>query len=808
MQRIFSNPPFRRAYWRALREIATGPMDSTRINPVLDAKYAAFQANGINVSSPSVSVKGWIASARSSILSQLAAQNTPSFTASGPGTTANNLVTLTGLAPVEIKTIRVNGVAYPVAWSTVTGWSMNVPLNAAVNTLRLQAFDVHGNVLSNYNATVTVNYTGALPLPQDSLVINEIMYSPAIPGAEFVELYNNSSDFTFDLSNLRLNGLDYTFPEGSMIAPNNFLVLAEDLAAFNAAYPGGIPVAGVFKGELDFDGETLTLIKPGPTPAQDVSINKVRYANQPPWPVLATNSGVSLQLVDPAQGTVRVANWAIGSGAGSSSPGAANSVQTSLPAFPPLWINEVQPENVSGIKDNAGQYEPWIELYNASANTVSLDGFFLANNYTNLTQSAFPPGSSISPGEFKIIFADGQPSQSTETELHAAFRLSPGSGSLALVGPDVFGQPQVLDFVDYNAVRSGRSYGSFPDGQPFARFEFFSVTPGNTNSNVSPTLNVLINEWMASNTGFLADPADGHFDDWFEIYNPGSTIADLGGYFLTDDPLTNKFKFQIPPGYSIPPGGHLLVWADSDANQNSTNSADLHISFKLSANGDEIGLFAADGTTIDTVSFGEQTNNVSQGRFPDGGANVVFMPAPTPRAANVGPQSNGSPVLAPIGNRSVVGGNTLSFIVSATDTNQPQQSLTFTIDPGAPVGAAINPFSGVFTWTPTPAQTPSTNSITVRVTDSGTPPLNDSESITIVVIAPPLFYPPVLNGEQLTLSWQTTPGHTYRVEFSNDLGGSSWTPLSADMTADSSSMSIHLDITGAPERFYRILLVN
>src|SRR6266496_2965103 len=168
-------------------------MDSTRINPILDAKYAAFQANGISVSSP-VSVKSWIASARSSILSQLAAVNASSFTAAGPTISANNLVTVTGLAPVEIKTIRVNGVAYPVTWGTITGWSMDVPLNAAVNTLSLQAFDVRGNLLSNYNATVTVNYTGAIQRPQDDLVINEVMYAPAISGAEFVELYNNSPE--------------------------------------------------------------------------------------------------------------------------------------------------------------------------------------------------------------------------------------------------------------------------------------------------------------------------------------------------------------------------------------------------------------------------------------------------------------------------------------------------------------------------------------------------------------------------------------------------------------------------------------
>ena len=60
----------------------------------------------------------------------------------------------------------------------------------------------------------------------------------------------------------------------------------------------------------------------------------------------------------------------------------------------------------------------------------------------------------------------------------------------------------------------------------------------------------------------------------------------------------------------------------------------------------------------------------------------------------------------------------------------------------------------------------------------------------------------------MTLTWQTTPGHTYRVELKNDLNDSSWTPLSGDMTAAGVSMSVSLDITGAPERFYRVLLIN
>ena len=70
---------------------------------------------------------------------------------------------------------------------------------------------------------------------------------------------------------------------------------------------------------------------------------------------------------------------------------------------------------------------------------------------------------------------------------------------------------------------------------------------------------------------------------------------------------------------------------------NATDTAALHAGFKLSQSGEAIGLFAPDGSLVDSVTFLAQTNNVSQGRWPDGNANVYFMPTPTPRAANVIP---------------------------------------------------------------------------------------------------------------------------------------------------------------------------
>ena len=49
---------------------------------------------------------------------------------------------------------------------------------------------------------------------------------------------------------------------------------------------------------------------------------------------------------------------------------------------------------------------------------------------------------------------------------------------------------------------------------------------------------IRINEWMSNNTRTLADPADGQFHSWFELYNAGTTNFNLSGYYLAGS-LTN-----------------------------------------------------------------------------------------------------------------------------------------------------------------------------------------------------------------------------------------------------------------------------
>lgn len=640
---MYSKPKFQRMYYRALNDLANGIMQAGVINPKLDAKYAAMAAAGILATAPT-DTKNWIASRRTSIISATASATSAAFAL---GTNAlftfTNSVTLTGTAPVAVVSIIVDGANYTPAWTTLTGWSLTVPVGAGAFNWTVEARDRNGNPIGS-NFIVSVNNNGSPASPVGNVVINEIMFNPAVPDAKYVELFNRSTNTTFDLSGWVINGLDYTFPPGSVLAPQKYLVLAKSSVVFAATYGALIPVFGTFSGNLQSDGETLSLIKPGLTPAQDLVVDRVHYETAAPWSVTPlTPVGTALQLVDANQDNSRVANWSYGSTA-RQTPGGTNSVNATLPEFPALWLNELQAENLTGPTDNFGEREPWLELLNAGTNTISLEGFYLGTNYGSPTQWAFPSGATIAPGQFLVVWLDGQTAQTSGSLFHTSFRLNPAGGNVALARL-VSGNPQIVDYLNYLPLPANHSYGDFPDGQPFHRESMYYPTPGGTNNALTAPITVSINEWMAENTAFLLDSASGKYDDWFELYNSAATPANLAGYYLTDN-LGNPFQYQIPAGYVIPPNGFLHVWADDKTTANSTNDPTLHVPFKLSKDGEALGLFAPDGTLIDFVAFSSQTANVSQGRYPDAGTLRLFMPTPSPAAANLLPAVTQLPQIA------------------------------------------------------------------------------------------------------------------------------------------------------------------
>src|SRR5207244_205532 len=93
---------------------------------------------------------------------------------------------------------------------------------------------------------------------------------------------------------------------------------------------------------------------------------------------------------------------------------------------------------------------------------------------------------------------------------------------------------------------------------------------------------------------------------------------------------------------------------------------------------------------------------------------------------------NIAPLLLPIADQTIAEGSTLTVTLIASDWDVPSNVLSYSLVTG-PVGASVGASTGVFTWTPSAAQGPSTNVVTVRVTDNGTPPLSDTKSFTVVV---------------------------------------------------------------------------
>ena len=140
---------------------------------------------------------------------------------------------------------------------------------------------------------------------------------------------------------------------------------------------------------------------------------------------------------------------------------------------------------------------------------------------------------------------------------------------------------------------------------------------------------LFINEFMADNTRTIKDEAN-IYEDWIELYNGTNSTIFLGDKYLSDDFL-NPNKWKMPTD-SLKARSWRLFWLDNDVLQSP-----LHASFKLSAGGEQVGIFGSftEGyAPIDTVTFGLQAPDISMGRLPDGVGVFRILPSQTPNATN------------------------------------------------------------------------------------------------------------------------------------------------------------------------------
>jgi hypothetical protein len=149
-----------------------------------------------------------------------------------------------------------------------------------------------------------------------------------------------------------------------------------------------------------------------------------------------------------------------------------------------------------------------------------------------------------------------------------------------------------------------------------AEHEFYLLNSGTATAGPGQ---ITINEYLAINQNDATDENGAHAD-WIELYNTTNSNLSLSGLYLSDDPL-NKTKFAFPPNAVIPANGYLIVWAD----EGISTATHIHANFKLASSGEYIILSNGSANTLDSVAFGPQTADVSEGRCPNGTGAITTL---------------------------------------------------------------------------------------------------------------------------------------------------------------------------------------
>jgi len=280
--------------------------------------------------------------------------------------------------------------------------------------------------------------------------------------------------------------------------------------------------------------------------------------------------------------------------------------------------------------------------------------------------------------------------------------------------------------------KDGNFYGTTSSGGTNSSGTIFKITP-------SGTLNVLkhLNGTTDGKTpkGNLVQTADGNFYGMTSTGGNNSVgtlfkITPSGTYTVL-----RHFDMALDGGN---PYGSLIVAPVNNLVANAqtvTTNEDTKQTITLTGSGGSpLGYYILTNPQHGTITGTSDTRTYTPNKNYTGSDQFSFIVSvgcmsslPATVNITITPVAD-TPVLAPIGNKSVVVNSTLTFKATATDPDA-GQTLTYSLV-GAPSGATINASTGAFSWKPT---TTGSYNFKVRVTDNGTPPLYDEEQITVTV---------------------------------------------------------------------------
>jgi len=375
-------------------------------------------------------------------------------------------------------------------------------------------------------------------------------------------------------------------------------MLGLDMGAF---VPAGASVAGEPQGWTYRTQAKLTVGGPGVT-------HYVYSVNEPngPWsqeysvdtPVLLTGlkSGRSYTVY------VRGKNSA---GAWQNEPHASGTWTVDT-AYRRLVLNEILAANETF--EHEGSYPDLVELYYDGPSAVSLSGMRLSDDPRQPDRFVFPAGVTMNPGDYLVLFADTDVATSG---VHLGFALDRKGGQLSLYDRD----GSLIDSVEF-----GPQLPDLAIGRTGPAAEWRLVIPTFGFANVAQPLGdpstVRLNEWLTE--------AEVLFErDFIEVHNPNDDPVDIGGFYLTDRPAVRPDRYRVPLLSFVQGHGFAVFAADGE---------DLpgHVGFRLSPDGEVLGLLDPNLREVDKVLFGPQTPDVSQGRAPDGSDRMDWLELPTP----------------------------------------------------------------------------------------------------------------------------------------------------------------------------------
>lgn len=437
------------------------------------------------------------------------------------------------------------------------------------------------------------------------LRIVEIMHDPIAGRAcDFIELANLSGA-ALDASSVRVKGIGFQFPLGSILPGGAVIVLASDAnpEAFQQRYPGVTPF-GFFPGNMNASGDRIELID-----ARGNLVQTFDYRVDLDWQQQAIAQGQSLELMDARLNANDPAQWRP-----SSQPGGSPGIYEPPSAQPGVRLNEIyasgegSPESISG--------PDWIELHNSTGSSVVIGGWSLRDTRGN-APFIFPLPTALDAGAFLVIYCRFNPATN---ELACAFGLDRNGDAVYLCNA----QEQRVDSISFGQQIAGHSLSRIGD-DPLA-WELGFPTPGNANQTaaLASPAHLALNEWMIN-------PRNGDIS-WIEILNQDTNLpVELTGLCLvhgTQSDTIDRRSF-------LAPGGYIQLWLDRSAGIQ-------HLKLLPSAESRTFILFSSTGELIDRVDYGLPEYGVSEGRYPDGAPSIRQFPlTATPAEANQAMDPNG-----------------------------------------------------------------------------------------------------------------------------------------------------------------------